>query len=383
MVLSNYEKFGYEYFGPFLKGFTEWLCQGFVLQNAEKVFFFSRDGFMMQKACCLHHKFVEKKIKHEYVYFSRNSLRRALLWDCQSYEESLQYLSNQRFITFAELASYYGISEGEKDTIANSFGILWNQSFLQKTLCKNENVKKFYDAYKPQIELLSKKQYHDIVLYLKQIGLQGNVAIVDIGWHGAMQYYLELLIKKAQIEARITGYYIGINVIYPIKGLACGYLFDNNNLKLRKRILCSLGVFEKLFQSLEGSTDSYACNLGKIVPVLKKYEYENDDKMRNYIVALQNGALRYLSDAPYCGKRSWEKLMKFGMNPSFDEMKLFSFFYNLDGEKLYFLPQKSIFQYRMKEFLLAFSNSCWKTGFMKAAFKLPLPYFWIYNVLRK
>jgi hypothetical protein len=292
-------------------------------------------------------------------------------------------LSKQRFISFSELASYYGIQEDERHTIEKTLGISWTQNFLQSTLARNENLKSFYEVYKEKINAESKRQYHDIVLYLKQIGMCGNVAIVDIGWHGAMQYYLELLLNKSGIDAHVAGYYIGMNVLYPIKGKTFGFLFSKDNLKLRKQILCSYGVLEKFFQSLEGSTDDYVVEHGVVAPVLKKYEYENDMQIQNYIKLLQKGALCYLKDAPGDRGDSWKLLIRFGMSPTLEQLKLFAFFYNVDGEKLYFLPQKKLFQYHLKEFLLAFSNSCWKTGFMKAAFKLPLPYFWIYNILRK
>lgn len=383
MLDEEYEKFGHDVLGPFMNDFTEWLCRGIIEQKADKVFFFSRDGFMMQKACCLRQDFVESGIMHEYAYFSRNSLRRALLWNCSSYQESLQYLSNQRFISFAELASYYGIREDEKDKIANAFGILWNQSFLQSTISRNEKLKKIYNAYKPQIDALSQQQYNDIILYLNQIGMQGNVAIVDIGWHGAMQYYLEKILQESRIKAQITGYYIGINVVYPLKGKTHGFLFSKENLKMRKKILCSYGILEKFFQSLEGSTDNYVNNQGIVSPLLKKYEYEDDLRIQSYIKLLQNGALRYIKKPSDVKKDSWKSLINFGLSPTLKQLRLFRFFYNMDGEKLYFLPQKKLHRYRIKEFLLAFSNSCWKTGFMKAAFKLPLPYFWIYNILRK
>ena len=248
---------------------------------------------------------------------------------------------------------------------------------------RNEKLKMLYNAYKAKIDAESRRQYRDIVTYLNQIGMRGNVAIVDIGWHGAMQYYLELLLEKSGINANITGYYIGINVIYPIKGKTNGFLFDKENLKMRKRVLCSYGVLEKFFQSLEGSTDDYVVRQDVVVPVLKQYEYENDMQIQSYIRSLQDGALHYLMDTSGDDSGSWKALIDFGMRPTLEQLKLFVFFYNVDGEKLYFLPQKGLFRYRLKEFLLAFSNSCWKTGFMKAAFKIPLPYFWIYNLLRK
>ena len=75
--------------------------------------------------------------------------------------------------------------------------------------------------------------------------------------------------------------------------------------------------------------------------------------------------------------------IKFGMHPSLAQTKLFKFFYTMDGERLYFLPQKSLFHYKPKEFIQDLRNSMWKTGFMKEAFKIPFPYFWIYQLMKK
>ena len=55
--------------------------------------------------------------------------------------------------------------------------------------------------------------------------MRGNCAIVDIGWHGSMQYYLECLLALSGIKANIIGYYVGVNPIVPLTGKAKGYLF--------------------------------------------------------------------------------------------------------------------------------------------------------------
>ena len=47
---SDYYKFGFERFGPFLYGYTNWLYKKIVKSGCKKVFFFSRDGYMMKKA---------------------------------------------------------------------------------------------------------------------------------------------------------------------------------------------------------------------------------------------------------------------------------------------------------------------------------------------
>ena len=76
-------------------------------------------------------------------------------------------------------------------------------------------------------------------------------------------------------------------------------------------------------------------------------------------------------------------LVEFGKSPPLWGVKLFSFFYNVDGTKQHFVAQKPLWKYRPKELLHDLSNSVWKTGFMKSVLKVPFPYFKIYDILRK
>ena len=76
-------------------------------------------------------------------------------------------------------------------------------------------------------------------------------------------------------------------------------------------------------------------------------------------------------------------LIKFGKYPSLKDVELFSFFYNTDGIKEYYVSQKGLLEYKPKELLRALSNSVWKTGFMKSVFKIPFPYFYIYSWIRR
>ena len=93
-------------------------------------------------------------------------------------------------------------------------------------------------------------------------------------------------------------------------------------------------------------------------------------------------------DDPYADKvtdpRDWATpLVEFGKSPPLWGVKLFSFFYNVDGTKQHFVAQKPLWKYRPKELLHDLSNSVWKTGFMKSFLKVPFPYFKIYDILRK
>lgn len=82
-----------------------WLKAELIARGYDKVFFFSRDGYMMQKAF---DRINDTAIRSEYVYFSRKALRAPLLTDCTDYADSLKYLARERFISIGKLLDYYG-----------------------------------------------------------------------------------------------------------------------------------------------------------------------------------------------------------------------------------------------------------------------------------
>ena len=184
------------------------------------------------------------------------------------------------------------------------------------------------------------------------------------------------------------GFYIGILPAVTLATGVHGYVYDTDNPKPYKKMLCFFGVSEKLLQGFEGSTAGYSHKDGAVVPKLMAYEYEGDEQVISAIESWHAGALEYVKKAKENGeeipdKQLTKSLMKFGMKPKMKDTKLFSFFYNIDGTKVYYTAQKPLLRYRVKELKRALADSPWKTGFMKSVFKLPLPYYWVYRVLKK
>lgn len=387
---TQYYQFGFSKFGSFLYGFTEWLISETKKRNIKKIIFFSRDGYMMKKA--YDYMSQDVSVECEYAYFSRNSLRQALLWDCADYKDTLKYLSQVRFITVRGILEYYGFTEQEIEDIVGIYGINPNKSYVLKNLAVEEEIACLYGKLENKIREKSKEQYELLKKYIIQLDMHGNCGVVDIGWNGSMQYYLESFIKLSELKIDLQGFYVGIQTIYPVQGKVCGYLYDNNNASWRKKVLCFLGGLEKLFQSCEGSSFGYIEKEGIVEPVKKTYEYDNDEKCVENIQEWQMGAMDFIriimSGEINIPKgfdfRNWAApLIKFGQYPSNSDVRLFSFFYIEDGGKQYFTVQKKLWQYNIKDFIRDFSDSPWKTGFMKSAFKLPLPYYFIYRILRK
>ncbi len=384
-MYNKYYKFGYNVLGPFVYGFCKWLRDEIAKDGNERIFFFARDGYLLMKGYEMIMPQSKAKIKYSYSYFSRNSLRRALLWNCDSYEKSLQYLSKQRLVAFSEILSYYGLKKDAVEDEISRIGISLDENFLFENLSENKKIRMFYETFKEQIISQSKKQYDMLVKYLNRIGMNGRCAIVDSGWHGTMQYYLEKILQMAAIDAKINAYYIGVYSSLPLNGFAKGYLYDNENLKLRKKIRCFFGLFENILQNTEGSTDTYKIVDDRVEPILNVYEYRNNNVIINNVREWQTGCLDFVKDAfsknvDISRADAYFPLMKFGMFPSLKQTRLFSFLYN---EKDFFIPQKALFKYKPKELILALNGSSWKTGFMKSLFKVPFPYYWIYKIISR
>ena len=379
---NDYYNFGVSTAGPFLYGYISWLCGQTARYSPQKIFFFSRDGYLMQKA----YEIVSGNKNSKYICFSRNSLRQALLYESRDFADSLKYFGDERYISVGALLQYYGFNAAERNEICIARGLNIDSEHPLKDLASVKPLQNLYRELSGEILRRSREQNELLADYLAQNGFSGDCASVDIGWHGRMQYYLDEFCALNGICARQHGYYVGVSPVSMLRSPASGYLYGSRNDKMRKKVLCFFGVLEKIFQSLEGSVCGYSRSGGAVVPLTEEYEYADDAVVRRSIADMQNGALDFVRAA--CGrqmetKHLVSKLLDFGANPTLADVKLFSFMYNVDGVKCYFTAQKSLFKYKLSEFVHALSNSPWKTGFLKSAFKLPLPYFALYSVLRK
>lgn len=382
---TDFSQFGYEIFGPFLLGFSRWLTDRINEIRPDKVFFLSRDGFLMQQGYEILNNGLATP-PAEYAYFSRRSLRSPLLWTKPEFGDDLEFMSWQRYVSFAEMLSFWDI-EDEEEKIRQETGIDPGKEYVAfESITSDKRLEQIYNSRKDLIISRSKAQYDNLKAYFEQIGMRGKVVIADIGWHGTMQYCLEQMLATCGIEAEVTGLYVGIDCAKPIKGPVDGYVYNTQHQENRTRILCFLGGVEKLFQSFEGSTKGYAVGEnGVITPELAPYEFEAGDPIIAEVKEFQKGALDFMRENPDFSGDCLSPIFRCGANPTAKELEMFSDFYNIDnGEKLFYLPQKSIFRYSPGEFKLALSQSTWKTGFLKKAlFRLPLPYHAIYCLLKK
>ena len=85
-------EFGNRYLGPFLTAFACWLEDNVQADKISRLFFLSRDGYMMKKA--YEGIFPYSNVECRYVYFSRKSLIRAAMYGCKDYKDFVELSVN-------------------------------------------------------------------------------------------------------------------------------------------------------------------------------------------------------------------------------------------------------------------------------------------------
>lgn len=402
-MIDPYYKFGYEKFGPFLWGYVKWLHSDFKKENIKKVFFFSRDGYIMKKAYDL---LYHDDIKDMYLEVSRRSLRVPILWLNSSFENYINMISPSKLVTIQSIFDGAGLDIDNYKELLKKYNFTKESNFDRSEILSNKHLKGLYIELLPEILKKSKLEYRLLQQYLNQQGVSGKFAMVDIGWGGSMERYLTQTLNTLHIPHDIYGYYIGVADYYTknIKEFPLrmkGYLFDfKNDDKAVDKRSSFVGLFESLFLEQAGSVENYKRESnGKVVSNRYPYEYLDNNKPTFELISvkkIQKGAIAFIKDVQHDFVLS--NLLKFdsdelyqgieqtGMQPSKEDLNLFANFHFYDegrDDKLAAPAGLISYMEHPKKLKEDFLVSRWKIGFMKKMFKLPLPYQKIYEQMRK
>ena len=396
---TSYYKFGYQKFGPFLWGYVQWLHKKLKGNNIKKVYFFSRDGYIMMKA--FNYLCKDQDIEVHYLEVSRRSLRVPILHFDHTFNTIMGMVSPSKRVSLISIFDCVGLDINNYEDLLMKYGFSKKESFDRKTISNNVNLINLYKELSTDIEKKSNTEYASLVSYLKQEDVKGKFGIVDIGWSGGMQRFLIETLNQLNIDNEIYGYYIGIANYYTRNTMVMpnlslnGYLFDFKNDKDAEDKRSSfVGLFELLFLEQNGSVRNYITKQNKVVANRAPYEYIINGKETIELKAIhevQKGALKFIKNASedsilsnllsYSADELFEGLKETGQHPRKKDLMLFSEFRFFDEGEIHQLANpKSIFFYigNPQKFKQDFLLSRWKIGFMKRLLKVDLPYQQLY-----
>jgi predicted HAD superfamily hydrolase len=265
--------------GPFLSAFVLWVLRTANSQGLKRLYFISRDGFILLKIAKELAASVDSKIELRYLYGSRqawhfpasrgNGLEKASwVW-----EWTTSY-------SVATVLSRVGLTLEAVGMLLKSEGIppgAWNEPMSQKNEAKLKRI--FLDPeFKKVLQREAENQRVLFVSYLKQEGLFSRVehAIVDVGWNGNLQDSLGIILEEEGYPP-VRGFYVGLNYRGNRKetGTRKAYLFDlRDDPKWRLPIPQPQSCIETFCAANHGSTIRYRAETGTICSVLQGWDTE-------------------------------------------------------------------------------------------------------------
>lgn len=396
-LFSVYKDFGYKCLGPLLCGYSQWLMENFKKEGIKKIFFLSRDGYIMKKAFNL--LYINENIETYYLEVSRRSLRVPILWKDYSIENLLTMISPSMIISLNSIFDAVGLDIGDYQALLIKYGFNEHTKFYRQNILQNKEFLCLYKELEEDIKVTSLNEYKYLKEYIRQSNIGGKFAIVDIGWSGGMQRFLNTTLQEMGIECDIYGYYTGIaeyykrNVATHNSHLA-GYLFDfSKNSKDYDCRSCFVGLYEMLFLEPRGSVKNYQIDSrGNVYAERYPYEYMGDDKLQQEMEAITNvqqGALDFIKDNQHTiitPKQACKSLIYAGQTPTKEAVSLFCDFHFFDeGDCLNLAKPKQLSYYitHLHDFKEDFIRSRWKTAFLRKTFRIPISYVYMYNLFKQ
>ncbi len=381
---------GYEILGPILLGFSDFLAREITKEGIEKVFFLSRDGWIMKKAFEL--LYPEYKKNCSYIHVSRHSVTIPLLSKAKNYDEMMEILIDFFFDPIiGRLGELCGIENTEFLALLGELGYTKDTDITAIRAADKEKIYKFIYGKRGSF---FEQQERLLRSYLDNKGFKGKVAVVDVGWNGSIQHALGRFLESGYADIR--GYYLGVrntrNNDFYANDYRKGFLFEpHSNYKYRQMIRFTVELTDIMFVAPnEGSTYAYAeTEDGSVGYVTDNKCYDGDG--RRFIYGMHKYAMKFVDDV-YNNKRRitvdadiiMQVYEKFAARPDSATMRGMGGITFYDGSiRKKLLSDRSVWYYmlHLNEFYRDFNMNKCKIWFLKDILKMPLPYYHILDLM--
>lgn len=397
-ISDQYERLGYEVFGPLLYGFTDWICRN--IQQDTKLYFVSRDGYIVKKAYEVLKKQRNISATDRYLYISRRSLYLPSLNDRCSLENAMTYISVNKTTKADVVFERFGISKEKFRSVAKDLGINPDKTYTREALKKDTDIKRIFDAFSESLKCNAAEEYKAMNEYFKQQDFNGNVVLIDIGWRGSIQRALEdVKQEKLWKPYKVYELYLAIRHDAMVKPEnAKGYLVNfNQNNKMLESFAAYNALIEMFFSAPHGSVNRYKWDSDRNESVIQfdAFEYRDEvsteKKAFEIIQSLQRGALLFVEDFSksilskevFSAEVMYQNLLNFGTMVKRKDAETFGDFPYHDTEVQPVAKPDSLYYYLLhpKKFKYDFATSAWRVAFLKRMLKIKLPYYKIFCFL--
>ncbi|HHU72704.1 MAG TPA: hypothetical protein GXZ21_11830 [Clostridiales bacterium] len=262
--------------GPFMSHFVDGVCDQLERLHIDKVYPLMREGYLLGELLRSEIEYRNKKILVKPIYVSRKVTYIPSIEKIN--REEIENLIGARNLTIKEAIEMVGLSVEDFYEVSKFLDIplkISHRYNVFNTTLKEYVIDKFSEIDNiSHIEKFIQGQRSLLVDYLKQeIGDFENIATIDIGFFGRIQFWIEKALDLEGIKHNIK-HFLAIGVIGDklIDGLNMeGYYGSiGENMDLITTIHRTTDVLEKLISVTEGSTIGYIYNGVKVEPLKDK-----------------------------------------------------------------------------------------------------------------
>ncbi len=373
---------GYSVLGPVLYAFSKWLNEIMLNEKANCLAFMAREGMVLKKA--YDRMFPHESVPRIYLKTSRRSVAYPELLKARTISDVLDILPVKRNEDLNGLLELLRLNDESVWKQLNCFG------YTPQTPIRSVSGKAF-EILKDAMHEKALQQEECLKKYLDQNGIFGTVLAADIGWRGTTQHFLSKFcaVNMPEKNVCIKGCYVGVLTDNKLSSFSndpkAGYWFDeNHNVEWEYIVAISRMACELLFMPGEGSTTYYIEKDGKIIPQMDPLEFSDADlcKIRivqdaafDFIDTFQNSGIKEMINIT--PKITLANYFRFGIRPSKESLDFINNFHYTEAGAVYSYKAERFWKYLTKprKWIKDFSNTAWKTGFMRQCFYLDLPYY--------
>lgn len=184
LIQNNYDM-GYFVFGPVILTFLLWLLQKSDEDEISKLVFMSRDGYFLKE-------------DFEYLCGLKGEIR-----ECCYLGISRQLAMTAAIASHKELMEY--LSMPYSGSIEELFEDRLDISGVEEI--QGRTLEEYVEDYRQEIEKYVYDVRKNYLSYIEQMNLDDTCAVVDLGYYGNNQKYLNKLSNK-----KLSGYYFNVNL---------------------------------------------------------------------------------------------------------------------------------------------------------------------------
>jgi predicted HAD superfamily hydrolase len=195
---------GYACAGILYLGFQRWIKAELARADVERVFFISRDGWIMKQV----YSRLGGGPPSSYLYGSRRAFTVPAITELD--ELTLRFLCSGRPLKVGQYLERIGLDPADFGDAIRRAGLVGPMHRVD-VLEDAERLRSLFRLVEPEIRVVAERERTVTLEYLRQSGFSTakRVALVDLGWWGTQQRALVKLLKLAGAEVDVQGYYLG------------------------------------------------------------------------------------------------------------------------------------------------------------------------------